>query len=339
MSKNVIWLFRTNLKHLEYYHSYKDLETFEKECHDFYLLMLIWFLRNDKFDEAIVWRLHDKEKDDITFEVNGKLFIQKFVKNFDEVFKYEKPNVTIFRGGFPEYDELTKSNNKFFGLKLYIGAGRRVVSKDGGIYDKYLMEDEKDLLMYKNTVPFYKTSNQNIFYPKNLDKKYDICIVSNFKQLKMKGQDFFIKQMTKSNFLKGLKICHCGNEPERGKKLCKKNNIKNIDFLGQLDRHQLNNTLNISNYGIVLSNRMDGCPRVITEILCSGTPLLLRNQTRILDFYKRFGIVTFDDNEMLNIISSSMKHKSIQKNKNVLINNGLPQLSMDSICMKNLENW
>ena len=72
-----LYIFRTNLKNLEYYHKFKDLEIFKNECHDFYLLMGIFFLENNKFDEVIIWRLSDQNIPDIIFNVNGKNFIQR----------------------------------------------------------------------------------------------------------------------------------------------------------------------------------------------------------------------------------------------------------------------
>ena len=44
------WLFRSDIKALEYYHEYKDLQTFKSKCHDYYLLLPLWLLENDYFD-------------------------------------------------------------------------------------------------------------------------------------------------------------------------------------------------------------------------------------------------------------------------------------------------
>ena len=95
------WLFRTNLRPLEYYHQYKSLENFEKNCHDFYLLMGIWFLKNRMYDNFIVWRLNPKRQklEDIVFDIDGKKFIQRWVSNFNEVFTYDPPKKSFFRGG------------------------------------------------------------------------------------------------------------------------------------------------------------------------------------------------------------------------------------------------
>ena len=66
------WLFRSNLIPLEYYHEFKDLDTFEKNCHDYYMLLPLWLLQNNFFDEVTIWRLTKNPKEDIIFDVNGK---------------------------------------------------------------------------------------------------------------------------------------------------------------------------------------------------------------------------------------------------------------------------
>ncbi len=330
------YLFRTNLTNLESYHSISDLKTFKKECWDFYLLMCLNFLENNYFDEVIIWRLTNQNLPDITLEVNGKRFIQRWVKDFKEIFNYPKPDISFFRGGFKEYDEVTKLNPNFFGLKLYLAAGKRLLPQYGGIYDKILVEDEKDYIE-NNCLPFYKTTNPNIFKPLNISKDYDLCIISNFTQLKYKGTDLIISQIPRFPFYQNLKICHVGNNPEVGKELCKKYDIKNIDFLGKKTRFEVNEILNRSKFGIVASSREDGCPRVITETLCSGTPLFLKTETRLLDYYKKYGVVPFDNqgNLFRAITIGFDKYEEIKES----LQRNLDRFSLNKICKLNIDLW
>jgi len=330
------YLFRTNLSTLETYHSITNLETFKKECWDFYLLMGLNFLENNYFDEVIIWRLFDTDKKDIVFDINGKKFIQKWVKDFRDVFKYSPCDVSFFRGGFPEYCQITNSNEKFFGLKLYLSAGKRLRPQYGGIYDKILIEDEKDG-SDNNCIPFYKTTNPNIFKPLNLKKDYDLCIISNFTQLKYKGTDIIISQIPRFPFYQNLKICHVGNNPEVGKTLCKKYEVNNIDFLGKKTRFEVNEILNRSKFGIIASNREDGCPRVITETLCSGTPLFLKTETRLLNYYKSYGVVPFDNQGNL-FRAMTMGYDKYNEIKESLQKN-LDRFSMNKICKMNIDLW
>jgi hypothetical protein len=332
-----LYIFRTDLKILESYHSIINLDEFKNNCWDFYLIQCIWFLENNEFDECVIWRLFNSKKDDIIFTINGKKFIQRWVKDFRDVFTYPSADVSFFRGGFPSYCAITNSNEKFFGLKLYLAAGKRLVPQYGGIYDKILIESENDNIDNNRCIPFYKTANANIFKSLNLSKEYDLCIVSNFTQLKYKGTDFIISQIPNREYYENLKICHIGNNPEVGEKLCKQYGVSNIDFLGKKDRVGVNEVLNKSKFTIVASNREDGCPRVITESLCSGTPLFLKSETRLLEYYKKYGIVSF--NNQGNLFRSFVLgygnydeiKESLQKNMN--------RLSMDTICKMNLNLW
>jgi hypothetical protein len=327
-----LYILRSNLKNLEYYHKYLDLNEFKLKCHDFYLLQGIYYLENNYFDEVIIWRLSDKKLEDIVFDIKGKKFIQRWVLNFNEIFNYPNPTVSFFRGGFPEYCKITNSNPKFFGLKLYLAAGQRLLPQYGGIYDKILIEDEKD--QCENSIPFYKTTNQNIFKPLDLENKYDICLISNFTQLKYKGTDFIINQILKDDFLKKLKFCHIGNNPDVEIRLTKK--LRNIDFLGTIERSKINKILNQSKFGLVSSNKLDGCPRVSTEILTSGTPLLIRDQTRILNYYKNYGTVEFNDKNISYKVKESFDNYNNLK-KDLLSN--LDNFSIQKICELNFNLW
>ena len=331
------YLFRTNLKSLEYYHAYTDLQTFENNCHDYYMLLPLWLLQNDYFDEVIIWRLTCNPKKDIIFDVNGKKYIQRWVTNFDKTFDYPRPDISFWRGGFSEFDRVTNFQPKHFGLKLYLGAGRRQFPHYGGKYDYFLMEDERDFRDDYNCIPFYKTASPHIFHPIKSLKKWDICWPCNFEQIRYKGQEFFIQEISRNPILKTLKICHCGNKPEVGKAMAKKYGVNNIKFLGPLIRPELNKILNESKFGLNLSNLKDGCPRVSTEILMSGTPLIIRNQTRLLNFYKEHGVIVVDETNLTKkILTGLNEYNTYRKQVNLAIKN---KISFDSICQKNIISW
>ena len=333
------WLFRSNLIPLEYYHQYTDLDTFKKNCHDYYMLLPLWLLENDYFDEVTIWRLTKKQKNPIVFDINGKKYIQRWVTNFNKTFDYPSPDISFWRGGFQEYDRVTNFQPKHFGLKLYLGAGRRQFSQYGGKYDAYLMEDERDFNPKYNCIPFYKTASPHIFHPQLEKLEYDICWPCNFTQIKYKGQKFFISEIAKSDFLKSLKIVHCGNKPEVGKQLCQKFGVTNIIFKGPLDRPSLNQTLNQSRFGLNLSNIQDGCPRVSTEVLMSGTPLFLRDSVRLLNFYRRDGqgVVTVNDKILAKKIKWGLAN--YESHHQDVLKATLHHLSFDSTNEKNIEEW
>lgn len=332
------WLFRSNLKSLEYYHQYTNLEIFKQNCHDYYLLFPLWLLENDHFDEVTIWRLSHIKRPPITFKLdNGKLFIQRWCQNFSETLNYPSPNKSFFRGGFIEYDNVTKIRPKFFGKKFYLGAGRRVFSQWGGKYDVYLVEDEKDFSNKYKCIPFYKTASPYIFKPLDLEIKWDICWPCNFTQIRYKGQEEFISLISKSDFLKSLKIVHCGNMPHLGRELCKKYNITNIEFMGPITQPKLNKYLNMSKFGLNFSTQQDGCPRVSTEILMSGTPLILNDTVRLLDYFKKYGVVEVNIKNVVKKIQEGFEdYTNIKSDTMSGIKNGL---SFDEINQKNIDLW
>ena len=305
------WFFRSNLKALEYYHQYTRLEDFIHQCHDYYMLFPLWLLQADHFDKVIVWRLTDKPIDDIVFDIQGKKYIQRWVRNFNEVYNYPKPLISFFRGGFREYDMATSANPDQFGYKVYLGAGQRINAQWGGKYDVFLMEDDDDLKQNPGTYPFYKTASPHIFHPYKTNDNYrpwDICWPCNFTQIRYKGQEKFIKLISENESLQKLNIAHCGNKPQIGEKLCKKYGVTNIKFQGLLDKKRLNNILNYSKFGLNLSNRLDGCPRVSTEILMSGIPLIIHEETRLLSYYKKRGVVQVNDDNIAKKITTAIEN-------------------------------
>lgn len=338
--KRRFWLFRSNIRHLEYYHKFTDLETFENECHDFYMLFPIWLLRHDHFDEVTIWRLTNKVRPDIIFNVNGKKYYQRWVRNFTQCLKYPPPNVSLFRGGFREYDNETRFSPKHYGLKLYLGTGKRIYPQWNGKYDIFLQEDEKDFQKGRNCLPFYKTASPKIFFhPRKyvFKKQYDICWPCNFTQMRHKGQEQFISAVAKYPELQKLKIINCGNKPEAGKKMCKKYGVKNIEFAGHVDRKKLRDTLNRSNFGLCMSNRQDGCPRVVTEILMTETPLILSDQTRLLPYYKKNGVIEVNSNNIAKkIMWADKNYVDIKRQLSYAVEN---IISFDKICAKNVSRW
>lgn len=345
--KRTLWIFRSNLRNKESYHSITNLEQFKKECWDFYLLQGIYYLENDDFDEVVVWRLSNEEGK-IVFDINGKKFIQMFVKNFDQCLRIAPPQFSFFRGGFQEYDIATRNNPDHFGFKLYLAASKRIVPQYGGKYNAILCESETDYYnitswkKIKQCGYFFKTVNPNIFYPiPDKEKIYDLCWICNFEQITQKGQEFFLATVSKSDFLKSLKIIHVGNKEKLAKKLAEKNNVKNIEFVGSKSRQEINEIINSSKFGIVTSNSSDGCPRVCTEILCTGTPLIVRDNTRLLRSYKDFWNCTFRDDSIYyseKDITKFVINYDKMKSK-VDINNILKSLTIKSVCDSNLSIW
>lgn len=333
------WLFRSNIRNLEYYHKYKNLEEFEKKCHDFYLLFPIWLLRNGYFDEVVIWRLSRTPQPDIIFNVNGKIYTQKWVNNFRDVLRFPPPTVSLWRGGFKEYDEVTKGNHNL-GIRMYLGTGKRIYPQYGGKYDVILQEDKRDFRSNQNCMPFWKTASPYIFndnISSKVDKKWDICWPCNFTQITQKGQEEFISSIAKYSELKKLNIVHCGNKPNVGEKMCHDYGVTNIDFKGSKSRIELANILNNSKFGLCMSNQRDGCPRIVTEILMTKTPLLISEKTRLLPLYKKKGVIEINPSNMYFRIKWALEH--YEEFKQEIEDSVDNVISFEKICQKNIQRW
>jgi hypothetical protein len=333
------WLFRSNIKSFEYYHKYTELEEFEKKCHDFYLLFPIWLLRKGYFDEVTIWRLSHTPHPDIIFNVDGKLYTQRWVRDFKDVLKYPRPYVSFWRGGFEEYDEITKNDHEL-GIRMYLGTGKRIYPQYGGKYDVIFQEDKRDFRSNEPCMPFWKTASPHIFNdkPHIIHNTYwDICWPCNFTQITQKGQEEFISTISKYPNLKKLKIVHCGNKPEVGKKMAHKYGITNIDFLGIKTRDELCNTLNSSKFGLCMSNQNDGCPRIVTEMLMTKTPIFLSEKTRLLPLFKKNGVVDINSDNIEFRINWALEHyKQFTDEVSYAVDN---TISFEKICQKNISKW
>lgn len=93
--------------------------------------------------------------------------------------------------------------------------------------------------------------------------------------------------------------------------------MENIEFVGKKNRHELNEYINYSKFGLVTSNLIDGCPRISTEILATGTPLLIRNLTRLLNYYKLKSIRIFDDSNLEKVFMKSFNKYEELRQKNL----------------------
>ena len=349
MKMKTFYLFRSNLRHLEYYHKYTELKEFEAKCHDFYLLFPLELLKMGKYDKVIIWRLTNKPRKDITFKFKNELgkkvlFIQKFCyRSFDEVFAYDRPDVSIFRGGFKEYDNLINRSPGFFGKTFYLGASRRFLPSYGGNYDVILYESVKDLpLNYTNSQyiykPFYKTANPKIFFPKDTKPEFDIIWPWKYTSDHRKGEKFFLKAIKDHSGLQQLKIYHCGNEVKKARKLFASFGVTNIICDDIKHYHDMNDVINNGICGILTSDKEDGCPRLSTEILSCGIPLLIRDKTRILDYYNGSGNIGYTDaNELYSkFMFIKENRKSIMKSLRKRLKK---DLSIREICLENIAEW
>jgi len=119
--------------------------------------------------------------------------------------------------------------------------------------------------------------------------------------------------------------------------MCLRSGIQNIKFLGWKSREELCNILNQSKFGLCMSNRNDGCPRVVTEILMTKTPMILSEKTRLLPSYKKNGVVEVNEKNIEKKILWAMENHFILKSQ---VKHAVKhEISFDKICKKNIVRW
>ena len=134
-------------------------------------------------------------------------------------------------------------------------------------------------------VPFIKPMNEDIFYPKNIDKKWDICIGASHIHDK-KGQyrvfkalDYLHKKTGRTfkcvlpGSLRGGAYTRRWLTPEVFKRL-------NIEFIGMVPREQLTDVFNQSHLFCYMGTGGQG-DRGPLEAMACGTPLLIGETKRL----------------------------------------------------------
>jgi NurA-like 5'-3' nuclease len=107
--------------------------------------------------------------------------------------------------------------------------------------------------------------------------------------------------------------------------------------MGEVNRPRLNEILNLSAFGLNMSNQVDGCPRVSTEVLMSGTPLIVRGTVRLLNYYKKRGVIEINESNFVNKIMSAFKNYDQHRKEIREAIQG--DLSFETNNKKNIDIW
>jgi len=194
------------------------------------------------------------------------------------------PNVIFCRGGFPEYHAvLDRFPNA---VKIYYGAGRRFLPQIGYFdYDIILQDSQEQVAVCKQKYPYkevslyIKPAADNIFYPHDVEKRYDVCFPANGSQAQLKGHAFVYGTAPSD-----LKILNLGNKS----KFKVPNNVTSYRVL----RPKMAENISLCKVGIVtVQSNVDSCPRVIPEMLACGIPIVVLEGARFwVDKYIKSGI-------------------------------------------------
>lgn len=200
-------------------------------------------------------------------------FIERWLPTFQKHIIDFVPDIIFCRGGFKEYHDVLKRFPK--AIKIYYGAGRRFLPQSGFYdYDIILQDSLEQVEICKRKFPrvlttlFIKPAADNIIYPIESEKEYDVCFPANGAQ-EFKGHNFIYKTVPKD-----IKLLNLGNNP-RGYKY--PNNVTSYRVLrAEMAQHYAKCKMGI----VVVNSEIDSCPRVIPEQLACGLPIVVLDGIR-----------------------------------------------------------
>ena len=181
-----------------------------------------------------------------------------------------KPDVIIARGGFPMYDDVLKKFPK--ALKVRYGAGQRFLPSGFTDYQLLLVDATTQLITAKRMFPkipvefILKPAPDNLIYPVDVPKKYDVCYIANATQEKIKG----IKWVYKT-FPKDMTMLHLGFKPKRNHPGIRQKRVL---------RHEIAKQISQCRVGIIPYDTIDSMPRAMVEMMACGLPVVTFESVR-----------------------------------------------------------
>lgn len=238
------------------------------DCSDVWV-QLFYYLAQKLFAKAELLYQHRYKR--YTDYVVSDFFTEKRVYKLKKYFPDFYPDLIVCRGGFDFYEPFIKKYPK--AKKVYYGAGVRSYPQGYDKYDLFLVDSLKQKKLVKSkgkrSALFIKPA-ATLFKPQDVEKKYDICFMANASQGNIKRHELFLRTFAGSKY----KILNLGNIDKKYVKLAKQLAV-NIDWGDWSLRKYLPAKISQCKVGICCSTNYDSCPRVISEYLACGLPIIV----------------------------------------------------------------
>lgn len=225
-----------------------------EECTDMWTHLFAGLVQEDDFGKI----LYSNGNRVTIYRYN---FIENWVKSFSKInFELFIPNIIVARGGFKEYVPVLKRYPR--AKKIYYGANHGCIPKDGIKYDLILCDNEAQVakceahglkggLFIKPAAPQFK--------PLGLVKKYDVGFSAIWPRDKRKNVRWVHK--TVPSDLKVLQMGNACNAPD------------NV-FVKRIKHNRMVRAINKCKVIIAPYTSEDSCPRIISEALACGAPVV-----------------------------------------------------------------
>lgn len=209
----------------------------------------------------------------------GKNFCIQFIPDLKKYRCSFIPDTIIARGGFSEYNKTLK---QFPGaLKIYYGAGKRYIPKKGKLYDIILVDSNKQREQVYKKYPeihietFFKAAPDNLFYPRDVKKLYDICFVAANPADKRKRVQWVYKTCPKN-----YNVLQIGKHPKFPVP-------KNV-VVKRVIKEKVPKLISQCKVGIVPYSSDDSGPRVIPEMMACDVVPIIMNTCQVNHMYPTF---------------------------------------------------
>ena len=236
------------------------------ECEDVWTQLFHTFLVRTGSNGELLYQGQKK-----IFNVDNFL-TEVWTGSFKEYIPKFEPDVIISRGGFEYYDDLIKRFPKT--RKVYYGAGTRFFPqtkfKD---YDLVLVDSERQLEKVRSmgwNAEYLLKPAARLFIPSSVEKKFDICFMSNNVVPDMKGLALLISSLKDSK----LSMRVIGKGSKQFEKMAKTAGVR-VDLNDWVFRKDLPDIISSCRVGVCPSTEIDSCPRVIPEFLACGLPVVV----------------------------------------------------------------
>jgi len=247
-----------------------------ENCDDVWTQLFFALLKKDDCGELWYWGGTREKK----FADN---FTERWIPSFQTYKGNFIPDVVFCRGGFQEYHSILRRFPN--SIKIYYGAGRRFLPQRGFYDYDIILQDSQEQVKICNmhypellTTLFVKPAPDNLFFPMpEIEKKYDVCFPANGSQ-PFKGHEFVYNTISSD-----IKLLNLGNNSNRFKY---PNNVTAYRVLkSEMPKHIAKCKVGI----VTVSSKIDSCPRIISELLACGLPIIVLEDVR---FWKEKYIVS-----------------------------------------------
>lgn len=236
-------------------------------CDDMWTQLAFSMVGANDYGEIWYWGGHRTQK----FASN---FVERWIPNL-KVSRHDfGADLIMTRGGFSQFDIVLHRHPK--AKSIYYGAGKRFFPQSKfKNYDIILVDSTEQQRVVASKFPkskssvFVKPAADNIFYPEQVEKKYDVIFVPNMYSSR-KRCEFFLGGVPDS-----MKVLVVG-------KIDKAKVLKShIDYVGWIPRANLRPLYASAKVAVCPSSGGDSCPRVIPESLACNVPILISEDVNV----------------------------------------------------------